>query len=137
LAIYFGLKFYGGDIGRRILYPITLLVTFLHEFGHGIGAVITGGWVEEIQINKDGSGWTRSVGGNRPVIIMGGYLGSAIFGNILFYVGAKLQRLVKPMLILLVIAAWMYIWLAIAVLLFLFNLRLLFRDSSHSDLVDH
>ena len=35
---------------------------------------------------------------------MGGYLGSAIFGNLLFYVGAKLQKLVKPMLILLVIS---------------------------------
>lgn len=184
------------------------MVTFLHEFGHGIGAVITGGWVEEIQINKDGSGWTRSVGGNRPIIIMGGYLGSALFGNLLFYVGAKLQRLVKPMLILLVIsmlvtglywfnslfttgvllgfsailsfialktnlgrevlmfiglasiiyiiqdfnvgpssdlqayakemiflpaAAWMYIWLAIAVVLFLFNLRLLFKDSGETE----
>jgi len=63
------LKYYGGDIGRKILYPITLLVTFLHEFGHGIGAVITGGWVEEIQINKDGSGWTRSAGGSRAVTI--------------------------------------------------------------------
>jgi len=207
--IYFGLKFYGGDIGRRILYPITLLVTFLHEFGHGIGAVLTGGWVEEIQINKDGSGWTRSVGGSRGVIIMGGYLGSALFGNLLFYVGAKAQKLVKPMLILLVIsmlvtglywfnsmfttgvllafavvlsfiafktnfgrevlmfiglasiiyiiqdfnvgpksdlnayaevmiflpaAAWMYIWLAIAILLFLFNLRLLFKYDPDSDL---
>lgn len=197
------MKFYGGDIGRRILYPITLLVTFLHEFGHGIGAVITGGWVEEIQINRDGSGWTRSAGGSRTVTIMGGYLGSAIFGNILFYVGAKLERFVKPMLMLLVISmlvtgfywynsmfttcvllgfsvvlgfialktnfgrevlmfiglasiiyiiqdfnvgprsdlqayakemvilpasAWMYIWLSIAVLLFLFNLRMLFKD---------
>ncbi len=174
--------------------------------------MITGGWVEEIQINKDGSGWTRSVGGNRPVIIMGGYLGSAIFGNILFYVGAKLHKLVKPMLILLVISmlvtgiywfnslfttgvllgfsvilsfialktnfgrevlmfiglasiiyiiqdfnvgpssdlqayakemvfipatVWMYIWLAIAVILFLFNLRLLFRDSSDSELTNY
>lgn len=201
--LYFGLKFYGGDIGRRILYPITLLVTFLHEFGHGIGAVITGGWVEEIQINQDGSGWTRSAGGSRSITILGGYLGSALFGNILFYVGAKAVRFVKPMLILLVISmlvtglywynsmfttgvllafsvvlsfialktnfgrevlmfiglasiiyiiqdfnvgprsdlqayakemifipavVWMYIWLAIAVLLFLFNLRLLFKD---------
>ena len=206
------MKVYGGDIGRRILYPITLLVTFLHEFGHGIGAVITGGWVEEIQINKDGSGWTRSVGGSRAVTIMGGYLGSAIFGNLLFYVGAKAQRFVKPMLILLVISmlvtglywfnslfttgvligfsivlgfialktnfgrevlmfiglasiiyiiqdfnvgprsdlkayaevmiilpavAWMYIWLGIAVILFLFNLRLLFRDTADSDQIDY
>lgn len=104
LAIYFGLTYYGGDIGRRILYPIRLFVTFLHEFGHALGAVITGGWVEEVQINHDGSGWTRSANGNRPITIMGGYLGSAIFGNILFYVGARLRWMVKPMLAILIIA---------------------------------
>ncbi len=104
LAIYFGLIYFGGDIGRKIMYPVRLFVTFLHEFGHAIGAVLTGGWVEEVQINQDGSGWTRTANGNRPVTIMGGYLGSALFGNLLFYVGARWQKLVKPVLILLIIA---------------------------------
>ncbi len=205
LAIYFGLTYFGGDVGRRILYPIRLFVTFLHEFGHAIGAVLTGGWVEEVQINQDGSGWTRTANGNRPITIMGGYLGSAIFGNILFFVGAKLRWMVKPMLGILIIAmlvtafywfnslfttsvlvafsfvlgfialktefgkevlmflglasvlfiiqdfnvgprsdlkayeevmvilpaqVWMYIWLGVAILLFYFNLRLLFTSTS-------
>lgn len=104
LAIYFGLTYYGGDVGRRILYPIRLFVTFLHEFGHALGAVLTGGWVEEVQINQDGSGWTRTANGNRPITIMGGYLGSAIFGNILFFVGARLKWMVKPMVAILIIA---------------------------------
>lgn len=104
LLIYFGLSYFGGDIGRKILYPIRLFVTFLHEFGHAIGAVLTGGWVEEVQINQDGSGWTRTANGNRPITIMGGYLGSAIFGNILFYVGARLRWMVKPMLGILIVA---------------------------------
>ena len=104
LAIYFGLIYFGGDIGRKIMYPVRLFVTFLHEFGHAIGAVLTGGWVEEVQINQDGSGWTRTANGNRPVTIMGGYLGSALFGNLLFYVGARWQKLVKTVLILLIIA---------------------------------
>jgi len=102
LAIYFGLTSYGGDVGWKIMYPIRLFVTFLHEFGHAIGAVLTGGWVEEVQINADGSGWTRSANGNRPITIMGGYLGSAIFGNILFYVGARAQLFVKPLLVLVI-----------------------------------
>jgi len=202
LGIYFGLTYYGGDIGRKILYPIRLFVTFLHEFGHAIGAVITGGWVEEVQINADGSGWTRSVNGNRPITIMGGYLGSALFGNLLFLIGARAKPLVKPMMAIVIFSmlvtgfywynsmfttgvlvafslalllimwktswsdevlmflglasviyiiqdfnvgprsdlkayeevmvilpaqAWMYIWLAVAVLLLVFNLRLLFR----------
>lgn len=104
LAIYFGLTYFGGEVGRKILYPIQLFVTFLHEFGHAIGAVLTGGGVEEVQINADGSGFTRTRGGSRAVTIMGGYLGSAIFGNILFYVGARGKRMVKPMLALVIIA---------------------------------
>jgi hypothetical protein len=104
LAIYFGLTYYGGDMGRKLLYPIRLFVTFLHEFGHAIGAVLTGGWVEEVQINQDGSGWTRSANGNRPITIMGGYLGSAFFGNLLFYVGARAQQLVKPLMVLVIIS---------------------------------
>jgi len=102
LALYFGITYFGGEIGRKILYPIRLFVTFLHEFGHAIGAVLTGGWVEEVQINQDGSGWTRTANGNRPITIMGGYLGSALFGNILFYIGAKWKKLVNPTLILVV-----------------------------------
>lgn len=101
MAIYFGLTYFGGDMGRKILYPIRLLVTFLHEFGHAMGAILTGGWVENVQINQDGSGWTRSANGNRIITIMGGYIGSAIFGNILFFIGAKLKWFVKPTLILL------------------------------------
>ncbi len=92
LAIYFGLKFYGGEAGRLILYPITRLVTFLHEFGHAIGAVITGGSVEGIQINNDGSGFTTTRGGSRAVILMGGYIGSAIMGNLLVFIGARYEK---------------------------------------------
>ena len=207
LAIYFGLTYFGGDIGRKIMYPIRLFVTFLHEFGHALGAVLTGGWVEEVQINQEGSGWTRTANGNRPVTIMGGYLGSALFGNLLFYIGARAKRLVKPMIILVVFSmlvtgfywfnslfttgvllafsavlllvamktdfgrevlmflglasvlyiiqdfnvgpksdlkayeevmvfipatVWMYIWLGVAILLFLFNLRLLFSGTDNS-----
>ncbi len=102
LALYFGMTYYGGDIGRKILYPIRLFVTFLHEFGHALGAVVTGGWVEEVQINQDGSGWTRTANGNRPITIMGGYLGSALFGNILFYIGAKWKGMVNVTLLLVV-----------------------------------
>ena len=104
LAIYFGLTYFGGEVGRKLLYPIRLFVTFLHEFGHAIGAVITGGWVEEVQINQDGSGWTKSANGNRSITIMGGYLGSAIFGNLLFYVGARTQKLIKPMMVLVILS---------------------------------
>ena len=34
LAIYIGLRYFGGETGRQILYPVILLVTYLHELGH-------------------------------------------------------------------------------------------------------
>ena len=44
-GVYFGLSSFGGLLGWKILYPIRLFVTFLHEFGHAAGALITGGAV--------------------------------------------------------------------------------------------
>ena len=93
LLAYFALKYLGGSFGRMVLYPITLFVTFLHEFGHALGAIITGGTVENLQINEDGSGFTTTRGGSRAIILMGGYLGSAILGNLLFYIGARKPKL--------------------------------------------
>lgn len=95
LIIYLGLKFFGGAYGQMILYPITLLVTFLHEFGHALGALITGGEVLSVQINPNGSGMTTTMGGSRAIILMGGYIGSALLGNLLFYIGSKSGRLAQ------------------------------------------
>lgn len=89
VVVYAILKFLGGSFGHLVLYPVTLLVTFLHEFGHALGAILTGGAVEGMQINSDGSGYTVSRGGSPGIVLMGGYLGSAILGNILFRIGAK------------------------------------------------
>jgi hypothetical protein len=91
-GLYIGLKYFGGEIGAKILYPITLLVTFLHELGHGLGTIITGGKVLHINIESNGAGVTLSQGGWRGVILMGGYIGSAVLGNILFYIGARKEK---------------------------------------------
>ena len=92
LGVYFGLRYFGGYWGNLAIYPIAQFVTFLHEFGHAFGAIITGGEVLNLQVSPDGSGFTRTAGGSRAVVLMGGYLGSAIFGNILFYIGARMER---------------------------------------------
>lgn len=92
LAVYFGLKYLGGSVGQMILYPVTLLVTFLHEFGHALGAILTGGSVEALEVSKDGSGFTMTRGGSRGIILMGGYIGSAILGNLLIYIGTRHDR---------------------------------------------
>lgn len=91
--IYAILKFMGGSLGALLLYPVTLLVTFLHEFGHALGALLTGGEVSGMQINPDGSGYTITRGGNAGVVLIGGYLGSAVLGNVLFRIGARFHRM--------------------------------------------
>lgn len=95
LALYLGLKYYGGDVGKYVLYPITRLVTFLHEFGHALGAILTGGSVDALQVNADGSGYAITRGGSRAIILMGGYIGSALLGNLIFFVGARKPNAAK------------------------------------------
>jgi hypothetical protein len=72
-----------------ILYPVTLLVAFLHELGHALFAILSGGEVKGIAISPDGAGVTASAGGSAALTTMGGYIGSAIFGNALFHIGVK------------------------------------------------
>lgn len=76
-------------MGDLILYPFRILVTILHEFGHAAFALLTGGNVMSVQINPNGSGVTWTSGGMPFFIISGGYIGSAIFGNILLRAGLK------------------------------------------------
>ena len=51
--------------GRLALYPFTLLATWVHEMGHGVGAILAGGGFDHLEINSDASGiaWTTAVPG--------------------------------------------------------------------------
>ncbi|MCD5380635.1 M50 family metallopeptidase [Candidatus Gracilibacteria bacterium] len=88
IIIYFVLK-YLIPFGNYVIYPINLLVTFMHEFGHAFFALITGGSIVSLEVNSDGSGLLTSSGGWRFLVLMGGYIGSAIFGNILLRIGLQ------------------------------------------------
>ena len=111
-GLYFGLLYFGGVWGWRLLYPVRLFVTFLHEFGHAFGALISGGSVEYIRINPDSGGLTVTRGGSPGLIILGGYLGSVIFGNILVFIGAAKPKWIKPTLgaIIVIMAVTGIVW---------------------------
>ncbi len=72
-----------------LLYPVRLFVTFVHETGHGLAAMISGGQFNEFRINPNGSGLALTTGGSRVLILPAGYLGAALFGAILFYVANR------------------------------------------------
>jgi hypothetical protein len=42
--------------GDYILYPFTLVSTFVHELGHGLSAKIVGFYFEKLEMSSDGSG---------------------------------------------------------------------------------
>ena len=66
-----------------LLYPLRLLTTLIHEGGHAIATLLSGGQVLSLTIQPDGSGLTLSRGGFRPFILSAGYLGTILVGCIL------------------------------------------------------
>lgn len=72
-----------------LLYPFKLFVTTVHEACHAIATRLTGGSVAMIQISPDESGLTLTSGGFRPLIVMAGYIGTAIFGGFLIWWGKR------------------------------------------------
>ncbi len=68
-----------------ILYPINLIVTFLHEFWHAFFALITGWSIKSIKINTDWSWLATTIWWIRWLVIIWWYIWSAIFWNILLY----------------------------------------------------
>lgn len=68
-----------GPLGTLLL-PLRLLNTHLHELGHAIVALLTGGQVAQIVVRADGSGETPVLGGILPFVASAGYLGAAAAG---------------------------------------------------------
>lgn len=66
--------------GSYVLYPFALFVTLLHETGHAIAAIATGGSVGDLQISPDLSGLTTIEGGMEALVAPAGYLGATLAG---------------------------------------------------------
>ncbi|MCI0337905.1 MAG: M50 family metallopeptidase [Acidobacteria bacterium] len=63
-----------------LVYPLRLFVTFIHEGGHAIAALLSFGSVERIVIFADASGATYTRGGFQLVVASAGYLASTAYG---------------------------------------------------------
>lgn len=61
-------------------YPLRIMVTLIHEGGHALVTVFTGGQVVGMQVQAGGSGLTQSLGGIPAAIYMAGYVGATLFG---------------------------------------------------------
>ncbi|HEY0385297.1 MAG TPA: M50 family metallopeptidase [Pyrinomonadaceae bacterium] len=69
-----------------LTYPFRIFVTFIHEGGHAIAALLTGNSVASLSVATDGSGLTYSTGSgffSRLFISSAGYIGATAFGALL------------------------------------------------------
>lgn len=74
-----------------LIAPLKILVVFFHEASHVIATILTGGQVMNMEINSGFSGQVISKGGWRFVILSSGYLGSLIWGVVIFSIAFKSQ----------------------------------------------
>ena len=70
-------------------WPFSWLETFFHEISHGLVALLTGGAVQRIVLNWNGSGLCYYTGGWRVPVAFSGYLGAVLWGAAI-YLGARI-----------------------------------------------
>ena len=69
-----------------LAYPFRIFVTFIHEGGHALAALLTGNSVASLSVALDGSGETFTSQGNifsQIFVSSAGYLGATAFGALL------------------------------------------------------
>jgi hypothetical protein len=74
-------------IARWLVVPLIYLNTILHEIGHAVVTLATGGQVAGIRIFADGSGVTLAQGGWLVFITAAGYVGATLIGGAMVYFG--------------------------------------------------
>ena len=75
-----------------VLYPLKLLVVFFHESSHAIMTLLTGGKVVEMALGKSQGGHCISAGGHRFLILSAGYLGSLLWGGLIYTSAVKTKN---------------------------------------------
>ena len=83
-----------------LLYPFRFFVTSVHELGHGLAALLSGGQFLSYEVFGSGAGVASTSGGNPAVIIPAGYIGTALFGAVLLYLTNR-TRFTKTVAVLL------------------------------------
>ena len=80
-----------------VLYPLRLFITFIHETGHALAALLTGNVVQSLHIMPNGEGltWTSQTFLTGWIVNSAGYLGTTLFGATMLHVG-HLRRLRNP-----------------------------------------
>ncbi|MCS6859755.1 MAG: M50 family metallopeptidase [Abditibacteriales bacterium] len=89
VAMFVGVFFLWDTV---VIYPIKVFVVFFHEISHGLAAVLTGGGIQNIQVNSDLSGVTYTWGGSGFLTLSAGYLGSMVWGSAILLAASRLNN---------------------------------------------
>ena len=77
---------------HHIAYPLMLISTVVHEMGHGMAAVISGGQWDSFHMYTDGSGYATTAtapGLAAAFVAAGGLVGPAVIGAIFLTMGRR------------------------------------------------
>lgn len=88
-----------------LTYPVQLLVVFVHECGHALAAILTGGEVRSLEVRSNLSGEARTAGGIPFLILQAGYLASALFGAVLMVAATRPRSARHTLLVIAVLLA--------------------------------
>ena len=94
------------------VYPLKVLTVFFHEISHGLGAVVTGGSIKEINLSPAQGGLCWTAGGWRFVVLPAGYLGSMIFGGVILVAASRTdfdRQIMQTLGIVLLIVSIFYV----------------------------
>src|SRR5579871_2434814 len=81
--------------GGLVMYPFTLLTTWVHETGHGVSALVVGGHFDKLEIFWDASGraLTReATGWPLAIVCLGGLLAPPFVGTALLLISRGARR---------------------------------------------
>jgi hypothetical protein len=90
-------------------YPFRIFVTFIHEGGHAIAALLTGNSVQSLSVAMNGSGETYTTQGgtiSRMLVSSAGYLGAMTYGAFLLVL---IRRAVAARVVLFVSAGIVFV----------------------------
>ncbi len=105
-----------------VLYPLKLLVVFFHESSHALATIFSGGEVAQLVLLKEQGGYVMSRGGSRFLTLNSGYLGSLLWGVIIYMLSVH-TRFDKIALTILGIAiALITVWFAGSLFTIVFGL---------------
>lgn len=86
LAAIVSVAFWFIPFAEILIYPFRIFVTFIHEGGHAIAALLTGNSVQSLSVSMSGSGEVYSTQGgtfSQMFVSSAGYLGAMAFGAVL------------------------------------------------------